>query len=139
MIEARTALMATDWEPVVHRALIGWDDVGTALRMLEVLPPERLSAFADALLPMAIVTHGHLGTVRRLLASLGRGWMSANARDFVEQTISSPASTYEEFRRLAELLRELDEAELLDLLVEAARTDDDPDIVEVADDFRRRA
>lgn len=134
MIEARMALIATDWEPVVRRAL-STSDKETALRLLQILPDERTRPFADALLPLALRSKPYVGVVRQLLASLGPGWMSANARDFVEQTISSPNATEEEFHRLAELLDELNEPDLLKMVVDAARRSDDPDIREVAEDY----
>lgn len=136
MVQARMAFMATDWGPVLRRALETWDGVPTALGLLRILPRERVEPFAGGLLAMAVVTHGQIGIVRELLASLGPGWMSANARGFVEDTIASPDATDEQFRRLAELLRELDELELLTLVVAAAAESEDPDIREVAEDFR---
>lgn len=135
MVQARMAFMASDWEPVLRTALETWDHVPTALGLLRILPAERVAPFGDVLLEMAIVTHAQIGVVRELLARLGPGWMSANARGFVERTIASPGSTDEQFRRLAELLRELDEPDLLALVVAAAARSEDPDIREVAEDF----
>lgn len=134
MIGARMALVATDWEPVVRRAL-STADKETALRLLQLLPDDRTVPFADALLPLALRSKPYVAIVRELLRSLGPGWMSANARDFVEQTISSPDATEEEFHRLAELLVELNEPELLKMVVDAAGRSDDPDIREVAEDY----
>lgn len=134
MVVARMELIATDWEPVVRHAL-STSDKEAALRLLQLLPDERTVPFADDLLPLALRSKPYVAIVRELLASLGHGWMSANARDFVERTISAPDATYEEFRRLAELLKALDEPELLTLVVDAAGTSDDPDILEVAEDF----
>jgi hypothetical protein len=134
MVGARMALMATDWEPVVRDAL-STSDKETALRLLQILPDERTVPFANALLPLTLRSKPYVGIVRELLASLGHGWMSANGRDFVEHTISSSDATEEEFRRLAELLDELNEPELLALVVDAARRSDDPDILEVAEDY----
>jgi hypothetical protein len=61
--------------------------------------------------------------------------MTANAREFVERTISSPHSTEEDFHRLAELLVELSEPKLLEMVVDAAGRSDDPDIRDVAHDY----
>lgn len=134
LIGARMALVASDWEPVVRRAL-STADTETALRLLQVLPDERTVPFADALLPLALRSKPYVAIVRELLRSLGPGWMSANARAFVEQTISSPDATEEDFHRLAELLVELDEPELLKMVVDAAGRSGDPDIREVAEDY----
>jgi len=134
MVVTRMALIATDWEPVVRDAL-STSGKETALRLLQILPDKRTVPFADALLPLALRSKPYVGIVRELLASLGHGWMSANGRDFVERTISSPDATEEEFRRLAVLLDELNKPELLALVVDAARRSDDPDILEVAEDY----
>jgi hypothetical protein len=91
--------------------------------------------FTDALLPLALRSKPYVAIVRELLRSLGPGWLSANARDFVERTLSSPDATDEEFHRLAELLVELDEPELLKMVVDAAGRSDDPDIREIAEDY----
>jgi hypothetical protein len=77
----------------------------------------------------------YVAIVRELLRSLGPGWMTANAREFVERTISSPHCTEEDFHRLAELLVELSEPKLLEMVVDAAGRSDDPDIRDVAHDY----
>jgi len=134
MVVARMQLIATDWEPVVRRAL-ATEDKETALRLLQTLPDDRTVPFAYDLLPLALRSKPYVAMVRERLASLGPGWLSMHARDFVEQAMTSTDSTEEEFRQLAHLLRELDELELLSLVVEAAQNSDDPDIREVAEDF----
>jgi hypothetical protein len=132
---ARKRLLETDHEPIVRRALRTAAGRGTALRLLAGWPPERLMDYFDALLPVAIGTHGDLALVRRMLARLDPGWLYSNLTPFVEQVISSPASGWEEFRRLAELLDALGQTQLLETVVKAAAASPDEDIRDVAEDF----
>jgi hypothetical protein len=135
MHAARMRLMKLDVAEVLPAALHSFDGRGAALRLLDGLPSSWTDRFVADLLRLAIVTHPEIGTTRRLLASADPDRIDESIGPFTERVIADPASTWEEYRRLAELLDELGRAGLLRRLVEAAQASSDPDIREVADDF----
>jgi len=107
---------------------------GTAIRLLPSLPLEARRDLFSKLMDLASFAHGDIVAVRDLIADLGQPWLSEHLPAEIDRITLAPSVTYEEYRRLAELLRKID-PEMLGQLVARAKGSADPDIKEVADDF----
>lgn len=98
-------------------------------------------ALSEQLLPelfrLAAVSHSLIGEVRRCIRRIPRERLAARLEPLVCQLVDDSTSDYEAYRRIAELLRELECWPVLDDLVRAAKTSPDADVREVADDFGR--
>jgi len=111
---------------------------GTALRLLATLPIEVRYPLFPKLVDLASFGHGELVLVRSLISQLESAWLAEHLPKEVNRITASPRATYEEYRRLAELLRDLD-PRLLKQLILRAKESADADIREVGEDFARFA
>src|SRR2546423_12266399 len=107
---------------------------GTALRLLATVPVEVRYPLFPKLVELASFGHGEIVLVRSLISQLDSAWLAEHLPTQVDRIMSSPKATYEEYRRLAELLRDLD-PRLLKQLVLRAKESADADIREVGEDF----
>jgi hypothetical protein len=95
--------------------------------------------FSEQLLPelfqLSAVSHSLIGEVRRCILRIPRERIAPQLQRLVRQLIDDPSSDYEAYRRIAELLSELEGRPLLGVLIHAARKSSDADIRDVAADF----
>jgi len=135
-IEPRTGLFASDAEAQLAAALGNPRGRNAALRVLEGATDELKMAMLPSLFDLALATHGNVGLVRTIIGSLDDGWLTIALRPHVNALFERPQVTWEEYRRVAELLRSIGQIGLLDTVVNKAQQSDDLDIREVAGDFR---
>lgn len=109
---------------------------GMALRLLQEGPVERVMELYEAVFDATTTTHPQVGRARDVLNRLDPGWLSMTLPPLVQRRLDDNPD-WEDYRRLAELLTELGQTALLDTLVRHAERSTDPDILEVADDYRR--
>lgn len=124
------------------------DEVATLREGLGELPWRRAAlvvlgftdpAINEQLLPelfrLASVSHALIGEVRRCIYRIPRDRLVARLEPLVHGLIADNDSDYETYRRIAEMLRDLEAWPLLDVLTRAAGASPDGDIREVAEDF----
>lgn len=85
----------------------------------------------------AATTHGHVGLARDVLGRLDPGWLSRALAPLVDDALDGENADWETYRRTAEVLDLLGQEALLMSLVERARSSEDPDVLEVAEDYQR--
>jgi hypothetical protein len=125
---------------IIQRALETVTDRGAALRLLlELDEPVRREMFSR-LVELASVGHRDIQLVRDVILSLDRDWTLEHIPDQIGKVLEQapPSESYEEYRRLAELLDML-HSPYLAALVQKAGQSNDIDIREVAEDFADRA
>jgi hypothetical protein len=105
-----------------------------ALRASDVGLSEALLA---ELFGLATAAHAQLRAVRECIVRVPRDVLEVRLDPLVRQLIAEPGADYEAYRRIAELLRELEFWPLLAALTDAAAASGDADIREVAEDFGR--
>jgi hypothetical protein len=76
-----------------------------------------------------------LADVRRCIVRVPRDVLEDRLPHVLSAVVGNPASDYQAYRRLAELLDQLHFDRLRAELVEAAGRSSDPDVREVAEDF----
>lgn len=136
---ARTALVhaanvgSVDTLTVLTRALRNPSERGTALRLLIDLDERVRRQLFPVLVQLAAVEHSDVQLVRATIRSLDAAWVEKHVGQQVEHILRRSA-TYEEYRRLAELLDALHSTYLKTLVSKAAKSSD-VDIREVAEDF----
>ncbi len=107
-----------------------------AMRILKDLPCDKTMELFEPVFARATSTHGYVSLARELLSRLDAGWLFHALRPVIKRRLESPEADWEDYRRIAEVLRELDQhAHLADLVVRAEQSSD-TDILEVAEDFR---
>ena len=119
---------------LLERALRGAGERRAALHLLASLDETVRRRLFPALIDLAAVGHKDIQFVRDVIVSLDKDWLTKNLPEQVER-ILQPSATYEEYRRLAELLSLL-HSPLINTLVKQAARSSDLDIREVANDFR---
>jgi hypothetical protein len=96
-------------------------------------PEEVRRHLFQTLIDLAAVSHSDIQLVRDVILSIDRQWLAIHIEPEVDRVLDN-AQEYEEFRRLAELLKMMESPHLASLVARAAASDD-PDIREVAQDF----
>ncbi len=134
----RMDVFAAGAEEQLRLALASPRGRGTALRVLADAPPELTIALLDAAFDAAVTTHAQVGVARNVIGRLDAGWLARTLGPLVSERIERPGASWEDLRRVAELLSELGQRALLDEVVDCADRSDDEDIREVAEDFRAR-
>lgn len=139
MFQARHALLMSgaDLMPLLRQALQNPFERGAALHLLEALGDDARRAAFPELVDLASFSHGMIQLVRDLVLSIDRSWLEAHLPQEI-QAVLQRSSTYEEYRRFAELLQQAHSPYLATLLARAAGSKD-PDIRELADDFQQDA
>ncbi|QDT40158.1 hypothetical protein Pan241w_02140 [Gimesia alba] len=95
----------------------------------------------EILVKLASVAHRSIGLNRAVIKTMPRKWVIEHIEPIVNQILSDETDHYvktepeEYYRRFAELYSELDDG-LLNRLLDRAAQHDNPDVVEVAEDFR---
>lgn len=140
-IGARTAFVQAaqsgdDVVPLIEKALRSPSQRGTALRLLPLLDESIRRQVFPTLVELAAVGHSGIQLVRDVVRSIAGDWVQEHLGSQVEKILDC-SPTYEEYRRLAELL-DLLHSSYLRTLVEKAAQSDDLDIHEVASDFGGR-
>ena len=107
---------------------------GTALRLLRYLPIEARHVLFPQLVHLASFSHGDVVLVRSLISELGPEWLQEHLSTQVRRITSRPDVSYEEYRRLAELLSEVDLGLLQELALQA-KSNADPDVREVGEEY----
>ena len=116
-----------------ERLRSGANRVG-ALWTLLFLPESVRRRYLRELLGLATFAHSDLGLARMVLLSLDRVWLAEKLRTPLDDLLSSPSATEDEFRRAAELAQQVG-AGLLARVTERARVHKNEEIQEVASDF----
>lgn len=95
----------------------------------------------ESLVKLASVGHRSIGLNRAVIKTMPRKWVIEHIEPIVNHILSDETDPYvktepeEYYRRFAELYYELDDG-LLDRLLDKAAQHDNPEVVEVAEDFR---
>ncbi len=106
---------------------------GAILRRLTWASNDLKQKVFDELVDLASIGHSDIGLCRTVIKSLPRLWLLRNISASIEKILLE-SEDEETYRRLAELLYEIDNS-LLRSLVEHARKSENIDIREIADDF----
>lgn len=130
-----TAIPGEELVPLLVEALGSLTSRRMALRILFGAAASLTSEVLPALEPLLLVSHTYLFHCRDLVRRLPREDQHRFLSDLTEKVIADPDSDYEAYRRLAEFLKEVRMWEVLEVLNNAARASEDPDIREVGMDF----
>jgi len=123
-------------EQVMRDALTSVLSRGAVLRLLVCLGDDiKKLLFAD-LVELASVGHSDIALVRAVVKSLPRKWLLETI-DLEANAVLDRTGDEETYRRMAELLADIDE-ELLASIVTRARESENADVREVANDFGKR-
>jgi hypothetical protein len=98
--------------------------------------PDHVPELLDQLVEHA-TSHGWALAARRAIASGRREAVMPLLRQIVDRRLA--IADADDCRRLAELLRHLNDKEALEALVQELSSRDDPDFLEVAEDFSPRS
>jgi hypothetical protein len=134
--EAMGALRDIDLEQVLREGLqwLPWRRPALALLGASNV------AISEHLLPelfdLARVSHSLLSEVQRCIRRIPHDTLAHDLPSLVEEMTANPDSDHETYRRIAELLRLLEMDSLLGELTAAASMSPDPEIQEIANDFR---
>jgi hypothetical protein len=133
--EARMRFFRSAKDPVgiLRDALSRPAERGTALRVLAGMDERTIRALLPDLVLLASHVNRDLYAARGIIQRFERSWLRSELPRILDDILEDASD--EEYRRLAELLRGMDEPDLLSRLTIRARTTDDPAIREVADDF----
>lgn len=140
-IDARVAFVKAarsgdDVVPILEKALHSASQRGAVLRLLPMLHESIRRQTFPTLVELAAVGHSDIQVVRDVIESIATDWVQGHIGNEVEKILDC-APTYEEYRRLAELLDRLHSPYLRSLVQRAAQSND-IDIREVASDFSSR-
>jgi hypothetical protein len=140
--DAKVALLKSDADitTIMRQALETVGDRGAALRLLLELDESIRRKMFPKLVELASIGHRDIQLVRDVILSLDRDWALEHIPDQVDKILEQapPPESYEEYRRLAELLDMLHSPYLAALVQKAAQSSDIA-ILEVAQDFADRA
>ena len=125
--------LGDDAVPILATALSTPSQRGMALRLLPMLDESIRQQMFPTLMKLAAVGHSDIQLVREVIRSIPSDWVEEHVGSEVEKILDC-LPTYEEYRRLAELL-DLLHSPYLRTLVKRAAQSDDLDIREVASDF----
>lgn len=133
---ARVALLESgaDLTPLIASALSTPSRRHTGLRLLELLPESASRSHVGALVALASWAHGDIGLVRAVLMRVDRAWLLENIEAHVAPILGSGDD--EEYRRVAELYEHLGESDLLAKHLQRCAEHSNPDVREIAADFR---
>jgi hypothetical protein len=120
---------------VLVKGLERFDYRRTALHVLLHCDPTMVGEVRDAFYPLLLVSHSLLQESRRVLLTLPEAQMVEHLTQITDDVINNPASDYEAYRRLGELLSMTNSHELLARLVAVALGSSDEDIREFGEDF----
>ena len=123
-----------DKQGVMRQALSTVTERGAALRLLLILDDDLKQTVFSDLIDLAAVGHSDIGLCRTVIKSIPRLWLLEHVESEVTRILDQ-SEDEEAYRRYAELYREIDD-QLVQALVARARMSADPNILEVADDFR---
>jgi hypothetical protein len=87
----------------------------------------------------AVRTVSEVDLARQVLARIDSSWLSVALPRLINEVLDASDVTWAEYRRIAEMLEDLGQHQLLEQLASRALLNGDPDIVEVGSDFRRAA
>jgi hypothetical protein len=132
--EARMALLrkAQDLTSVIGEALDKPAQRGTALRLLQILPEERIRPHVSRLVDLASVGHADIEHCRAVLERLDRDWLIQHLEDHVKPILRHGGE--EEYRRIAELYTLLS-ADLLATHLARCAGHAEAEVQEIATDF----
>lgn len=133
MAFVRAAQAGDDVVPIIEKSMRNPSQRGTTLRLLPLLDESIRRHMFPRLVELAAVGHSDIQLVRDVIRSIADDWVQEHIGSEVEKILGC-SPTYEEYRRLAELL-DLLHSPYLRTLVQRAAQSDDLDIREVASDF----
>ncbi len=136
--EKRQKMFDAGAEQQLRIALSDPTGVATALRILGDAPVELAMSLFDLVFDRAVRTHGPVAAARQVMARLDSGWLFLALRPLVAARLRDPSADWEDYRRVAEVLEQLDQLSILEEVVAIALRSTDPDVREVAEDYRRR-
>lgn len=89
----------------------------------------------DLLVDLASFAHGNIHRIRAIIKMMPRRWVIEHIEPIANQILADEPEPEECYTRFAELYSELDE-DLLNRLLDQAAQHENPEVVEVAKDFR---
>ncbi|NNH75282.1 hypothetical protein HLB23_36445 [Nocardia uniformis] len=111
----------------------------TALRTLEDAPKPLIASLFSELFDETLGSPEYVGLARAALMRLEKYALSQQLYPHVHNLLDRDDITDWEYRRVCELLDEAHASDLLRAVVDRASTSKDPNIVEVAEDYRNSA
>jgi hypothetical protein len=138
MYDARMRFVhnVSDIRSVLEQALRTPHQRGTALRFLLIADESARRGLFPTLLGLVTVSHSDLNLVRSVIQSIDRDWVNGQLERRVPRMLETAGA--EEYRRLAELLKQL-KSPVLPMVLSKASQQPDEDIREVAADFFKDA
>lgn len=132
--EARMALVrgAQDLASFISKALNMPSQRGPALRLLEILPEEKIRQQFSYLIDLVSVGHSDIELCRSVILRIDRNWLINNIDSYVVEILKNGGE--EEFRRIAELYK-LISSELLDAHLKRCAVHANDEVREIAYDF----
>lgn len=124
-----------DQQQTLRAALEKVSTRGAALRLLLLLDDDLKKFVFTDLVELASVGHSDISLCRVVIKSLPRAWLIDNVGNAVDVVLASSGDS-ECYRRLAELIVEIDNR-LLKSLVSRASKSASQEVLEVAEDFRK--
>ncbi len=136
--DARMALVcgAQDLPSLISGALKTPSQRGPALRLLEILPEDKIRQHLASLVDLASVGHSDVGLCRSVILRIERDWLVKNIDPHIVEILKNGGE--EEFRRIAELYKLLN-ADLLDTHLKRCAVHVNSDVREIAADFAQDA
>lgn len=132
----RKEMFAAGAEEQLRLAMADVRGRGTAMRILKDAPIEMVMELFEPVFARATTTQGDVSLAREVLGRLDSGWLFLALQPVIEARLGSPDADWEDYQRIAEVLKELDQFAHLKALVARAEACNDPDILEVADVYR---
>ncbi len=111
---------------------------GTALRALEAASKPLIEKLFTTLFELSLATNDYVGLARNAMLRLDRSSLTKQLETHVYELLSRDGLTWEEYHRVCELLDDARQYELLGTVVEQALKSDDPDILEVGEDYQEK-
>jgi hypothetical protein len=132
--EARMRLLtnASDLDGIIRAALNSPAERGPALRILNILPEQQIRRHLAQLAQLASVGHSDIELVRSVISRIDRDWLTQNIDGYVTPLLKT--GNEEEFRRIAELYKLLDQ-ELLKAHLARCAVHANEEVREIASDF----
>ncbi len=147
LMDAETSYLVALWhvkqagiETQLREALKEQGGPHLVLRVLMFEPPEQTMPFVPDLFRYATNMHSQVILAREVIGRVNSGWLFIALRPLIAARLDATGADYADYadyRWIAEALEQWDQHKHLADLVARAATSDDPDIVEVAEDFRR--
>lgn len=109
-----------------------------ALFALEYAPRSIIIEVFSELFELSLETNDQVGLAHERIFQMDRKFLDVEFPKLVEKLLARPDLTWEEYRRVCTLLDRFGYSELIRKVVRQASESDDPDILEVVEDYGDR-